>query len=242
MLHVEGVSKRFAGRGQKRVALDDVSLEVARGELVGVFGPSGAGKTTLLRIAAGLLLPDSGFVSYAGERFYRMSVSERKRLRRREVACVWNGEERWEKLRVLDHVMFPLLVDRRERRTAERRAREALLACEADHCAALDVDDLSHGERQRVELARALVKEPRLLLADSPASRLSIVERERIMTLLATTAKQGRVGVLVAESSAEALVGADRIMMLRDGQLVLPGQERAGAQVLSLRPPRSATG
>lgn len=241
MLRVERVSKRFGSGKRERVALRDVSLDVARGEMVGLFGPSGAGKTTLLRIAAGLLAPDSGSVSYAGEPLGGLSAGERNRLRRREIAGVWTGQERWEKLRVLDHVMFPLLVDRRERRTAQRRAREALLACEADHCASLEVEALSDGERQRVELARALVSEPRLLLADSPASRLSLVERERMMALLASTARDGRVAVLVAESSAEALVGADRILMLRDGELVA-AEDRAGASVLPFVRPRSAIG
>ncbi len=241
MLRVERVSKRFGSGKRERVALREVSLDVARGEMVGLFGPSGAGKTTLLRIAAGLLEPDSGKVSYAGERLSALSAGERNRLRRREIAGVWTGQERWEKLRVLDHVMFPLLVDRRERRTAQRRAREALLACEADHCANLDVEALSDGERQRVELARALVSEPRLLLADSPASRLSLLERESMMALLASTARDGRVAVLVAESSAEALVGADRILMLRDGELVA-AEDRAGASVLPFVRPQSAAG
>jgi putative ABC transport system ATP-binding protein len=235
------VSKRFGSGKRERVALREVSLDVARGEMVGLFGPSGSGKTTLLRIAAGLLEPDSGTVGYAGESLGSLSAGERNRLRRREIAGVWTGQERWEKLRVLDHVMFPLLVDRRERRTAERRAREALLACEADHCANLEVEALSDGERQRVELARALVSEPRLLLADSPASRLSLLERESMMALLASTARDGRVAVLVAESSAEALVGADRILMLRDGQLVA-AEDRAGASVLPFVRPQSATG
>jgi putative ABC transport system ATP-binding protein len=241
VLRVERVSKRFGSGKRERVALREVSLEVARGEMVGLFGPSGAGKTTLLRIAAGLLEADSGKVSYAGEPLGALSAGERNRLRRREIAGVWTGQERWEKLRVLDHVMFPLLVDRRERRTAQRRAREALLACEADHCANLEVEALSDGERQRVELARALVSEPRLLLADSPASRLSLPERESMMALLASTARDGRVAVLVAESSAEALVGADRILMLRDGELVA-AEDRAGASVLPFVRPQSVAG
>ena len=227
MLRIENVSKRFGRGARERVALDNVSLEISRGELVGLFGPTGAGKTTLLRVAAGLLRPDSGAVVYKGGRLDRMSAGERARVRRQEVACIWASEEPWEKLRVLDHVMMPLLMDHRDRNSAERRAREALLACEAEPYAELDLHELSEGEWQRVELAAALAREPWLLLADRPASRLPLEERERVMKLLAATAHEGRAAVLIADSSAEAFVGADRILFMREGELVAPADDPA---------------
>ncbi len=205
-----------------RVALDDVSLEVSRGQIMGIFGPSGSGKTTLLRIAAGFRAPDTGTVSYNGEHLDRMSARERTRFRRREIACVWASEPWQERLSVVDHVAMPLLVDGCGHRGAERRVREALLACEAEQCAGMDLRELSDGERQRVAIARALVSEPCLLLADGPASNLSLVEQEGIMLLLATLARQARVAVLVTGSDAAALLRADPILYLRDGKLIDP--------------------
>jgi ABC-type lipoprotein export system ATPase subunit len=123
---------------------------------------------------------------------------------------------------VIEHVQMPLLVDGRNHRVAERRAREALLACEADQCAEMDVDKLSDGERQRVAIARALVTEPRLLLADGPASRLSPVEQEAIMLLLGSLAREAKVAVLITDSNAEALLRADPILYLAGGKLVNP--------------------
>lgn len=189
---------------------------------MGIFGPSGSGKTTLLRIAAGLQIPDSGSVVYDGERLDAMSARERLRFRRREIACVWAKESSQERLRVLEHVQMPLLVDHRHRRAAERRAREALLACEADQCAEMELHKLSDGERQRVAIARALVTEPRLLLADGPASSLSPVEQEAIMLLLASLAREAKVAVLITDSDAEALLRANPILYLADGKLVNP--------------------
>lgn len=220
MLRLERVTKRFDRPDGPRAALDDVSLSVDRGAIVGVFGPSGAGKTTLLRIAAGLAQPDGGTVSYGGERFDRMSAAERTRLRRREIACVWAARAWQERLSVVDHVALPLLIDRCGRRTAERRVREALLACEAEQCAGMELIELSDGERQRVAIARALVTEPRLLVADGPTSSLSPVEQEEIMVLLATLALEAHVAVLIAASDAQALVRADPILYLRDGKLI----------------------
>jgi putative ABC transport system ATP-binding protein len=186
---------------------------------MGIFGPSGSGKTTLLRIAAGLRTPDRGTVTYDGERLDRMSAAELMRFRRREIACMGLTVQH-EQLSVLDHVTIPLLVENRDHRIAERRAREALLACEAEQCIDMDLSELSDGERQRVEIARALITEPRLLLADGPASNLSLIEQERIMVLLSSLARDGRAAVLITDSDAEALLRAKPILYLRDGKLI----------------------
>jgi putative ABC transport system ATP-binding protein len=222
VLHLRQVSKHYRRSDGDRVALDKVSLEVDRGQIVGVFGPSGSGKTTLLEIAAGLCAPDSGTVTYNGERLAEMSTKERTRFRRREISFVSSADPWQAQLSVLDHVAIPLLVDHCRHRSAQRRVHEALLACEADQCAGMDLGELSDGERQRVEIARAIITEPRLLLADCPASHLSLVEQEGIMTLLSELAHQARVAVLVTDSDAEALLGAHPIHYLRDGQLVDP--------------------
>jgi ABC-type lipoprotein export system ATPase subunit len=222
LLSLHQVSKRFQTPSGERVALDGVSLELQRGQIVGIYGPSGSGKTTLLRIAAGLQAPDSGTVTYDGERLDEMPAAERQRYRRREISCVWTAQSWQERLSVLDHVAVALLVDRRDHRGAERRAREALLACEVEHCADMQLGELSDGERQRVTIARALVTEPRLLLADRPACGLSLIEQEAIMTLLAALAREAKVAVLIADSDAEALLRAEPLLYLRDGKLINP--------------------
>jgi putative ABC transport system ATP-binding protein len=220
ILRLEDVRKSYERPGGTRVALDGVSIELDPGQITGVFGPSGSGKTTLLRIAAGLQEPDGGTVTYRGERLDQMSPSERMRYRRREVACIWTSEAWHEHLSVLDHVALPLLVDRCDRRSAERRARQALAACEAEGAARLELHELSDGERQRVAIARALVSEPRLLLADAPASSLSTTEQEQVMALFASLAHEARVAVLITNTDAEVLVRADPLLYLCDGTLV----------------------
>jgi len=222
MLRLEQISKRYDRPDGSRVALDGVSFELDRGQIMGIFGPSGSGKTTLLRIAAGLRAPDSGTVTYNGERLDGMSAAERARFRRREIACVWAAQSWQEGLGVLDHVALPLLVDGCGHRDAERRVREALLACEAEQCVGMELDELSDGERQRVAIARAIVTEPRLLLADGPTSNLSLPEQEGIMVLLSSLARDAREAVLVTASDAQALLGADPVLYLRDGKLIDP--------------------
>jgi len=230
-IRFDEVSKRFERpNGEVAVALDGVSFEIERGELVGVFGPSGAGKTTLLCIAAGMLAADSGSVSYEGVPFDRMSVSERKRLRRQEIACVWASQEWQERLTVLDHVALPLLLDGRDRQLALDRARKALLACEAERCESMELRDLSAGEYQRVAFARALVTEPKLVLADAPTANLSVIERETLMDLLSLLAREARAAVLATASDVEPLAGADRLLYLRPGGKLITSEsdERRG--------------
>lgn len=220
MLRLEQISKRYCKRGRSTVALDDVSLELGRGEIVGIFGGSGSGKTTLLRIAAGLEQPDSGVVTYKGERMDEMSVAQLRRYRRREVGCVWSGQPWVSGLSVLEHVALPLLIDGCEHRVAYRLARKSLLACEVDDCVLADPEEISDGERQRVAIAQALVIEPRLLLADGVVSNLSLAEQERIMTLLASLANEAKVAVLVTDTGAGTMLRAEPILYLRDGKLI----------------------
>jgi ABC-type lipoprotein export system ATPase subunit len=228
VLRLEQVSKHYQRPNGVKVALDEVSLSIPQGTIVGVFGPTAAGKTTLLRIAAGLLAPSGGVVIYDGERLDRMASSKRAMLRRREIACVWS-DRRWDDhLGVLDHVMLPLLADGFAHGTAASRAHEALLACEVEQCVGMELDELSDGERQRVEIAHALVIRPRLLLADGPTADLSIVEQERIMVLLATLAHRAGAAVLVTALDQQALLRADPVLYLRDGQLVVPERETSG--------------
>jgi putative ABC transport system ATP-binding protein len=221
LLSLEGVSKRFERTSGTKVAVDDLSLELERGKIVGLHGPSGAGKTTLLQIAAGLLTPDDGEVFYDGRRLDQLPRGEWKRLHRQEIACIWSPTQSAQAgLEVLEHVEMPLLLDRHDHRGAARRAREALAACEADGCAGMMLNELSDGERQRVAIARAIVIEPRLLLADGPARGLSFIEQERIMVLLQALAHEARVAVLVTDSEANALIRAHPILYMNGGKLV----------------------
>jgi ABC-type lipoprotein export system ATPase subunit len=237
ILRVERISKRYPRpTGEPKLALDEVSIELDRGQILGIFGPSGSGKTTLLRIAAGLQTPDCGSVIYNGERLDQMSSSERTRFRRREISCIWAAQAWQERLSVLEHVAMPLLVDHRDHRSAESRAREALLVCEAEQCLGMELHELSDGERQRVAIARALVTEPRLLLADGPASSLSLIEQERIMVLLSSLAGEAKVAVLITDSDAEALLRADPILYLCDGKLVNPEPTSERGRVYTFPP------
>jgi ABC-type lipoprotein export system ATPase subunit len=241
ILRFEQVCKSYRRRTGRKVALDDVCLELNRGQIVGIFGPSGAGKTTLLHIAAGLEAADSGVVSYKDEDVDRMSVAQRRRYRRREIGCVWAGEPWTPGLSVREHVELPLLIDGCESRTAGRLARKFLLACEAEECLDMSPEELSDGERQRVAIARALVIEPPLLLVDGAVSGLSVVEQEEIMALLASLAHDARVAVLVADTGAGQILRAHPILYMRDGKIISPEPRNELGKLYTLPMPMTRT-
>lgn len=220
MLRFEQVSKCYRRRDGTRVALDNVSLQLDRGQVMGLFGPSGAGKTTLLRIAAGRETPDSGRVLYKGEDLLQMSAARMRRFRRREIGCIWAGESWTPGLSALEHVALPLLIDGDGHKTAERAAKRVMDSCEVGSCAQVDPAELSDGELRRVAIARALVSEPRVLLADGAVSNLSIIEQEQVMLLLASQASEAKVAVLVTDTGAASMIKADPILFLREGRLI----------------------
>jgi putative ABC transport system ATP-binding protein len=239
MLKLSGVSKHYPRPGGDKVALENVSLLLGRGELAGIFGPSGSGKTTLLKIAAGFEQPSSGTVSYNGEALSAMSKKERERLRRRELGCVWSRQLWQNGMTVLENVRMPLIVDNCSIRSATRRAHEVLLACEAEQAERLHVNELSDGELQRAAIARSLVADPRLLLVDGPTSHLAADEQERIMLLLASLAREGGVAVLVTDNNEETLLHADSVFYLAGGKLITPKPRSGRGEVVSFPAARS---
>jgi putative ABC transport system ATP-binding protein len=231
VLSLERVSKSYWRGTRQIVALDAVSLELGRGDFFAVHGANRAGKTTLLRIAAGIDVPDSGRVCYRGRDLAEMSDRERAHYMRNEVGCAW---ARWPysgNLSVLDYTAIPLFADRWGRRRARQRAYQVLERVGAEQCLDAHLIELSDGERQRVELARALVRGPKILLADEPvsASDLNIVQGDQMLALLQSVAREARIAVMITSSSASGAMRARRIMGLDRGRLITtrpvePGQ------------------
>jgi predicted ABC-type transport system involved in lysophospholipase L1 biosynthesis ATPase subunit len=213
------VGKRRPGGVHESLVLDRVSLEIDSGETVGVLAARRAGKTTLLRIAAGLELPDEGEVCWEYHDLVRMSTDERAHLRRRRGIALASGD--WHPLAsvpVLEHVAMPLYSDGLRMDDAEACARRALEWVQAPRLGYQATDRLGLSDRLRVELARSLVGEPRLLLVDEPAVLPRPTEAQELYTLLYGLSKQLGLALLVASEEVSAVRGANRVMNL-DGRL-----------------------
>jgi len=215
LLALERVSKTYQRGRRELLALHDVSLELAAGEIVGVWGRRFSGRTTLLRIAAGLEAPDSGRVLLDG-----VDVAEHPEsaLRRRIAYCHTSFAPAHAEL-VVEHVAVPLLAVGTRIDRACTRAQAMLDRVGAGACAELLPHELAQGELVRVVLARALLQQPQLLLIDEPTSGVDLLERDDLLTTLRVIAKDEQVAVLMTASETPGLAGADRALALSEGEL-----------------------
>ncbi|MEU9647385.1 ABC transporter ATP-binding protein [Streptomyces sp. NPDC048110] len=220
MVRVEDVRKSY-GRGSAAVhALRGVSFDVPRGELVALKGRSGSGKTTLLNIVGGLDTPDAGRVEVDGRDLAELDEDGLLALRRDRVGFVFQSFGLVPILTAAENVGVPMRLRRAAPRERDERV-ELLLALVglSDH-AAQRPGELSGGQQQRVAIARALANDPALLIADEPTGQLDAETGHSVMELLRAVVRSERVTALVATHDATLLDLADRVLELRDGEIV----------------------
>jgi putative ABC transport system ATP-binding protein len=218
-LELRNVSKAY-GTGPAEVrALENIGLSVDRGALVAVMGPSGSGKSTLLTIAGSLEEPTSGEVTIGGAALSAMSRNGKARLRRRTIGYVFQDFNLLPGLTAAENVSLPLELDGMRARKAYATGMAALeklgLADRATHYP----DELSGGERQRVSIARAVVGDRHLLLADEPSGALDSVNGEAVMRMILMACHRGMAAVVVTHD-AQLASWADRVVFLRDGHVI----------------------
>jgi predicted ABC-type transport system involved in lysophospholipase L1 biosynthesis ATPase subunit len=220
LLELTDVSRCLRDGARELIVLDGVGFDVHAGELVGVYGERRSGKSTLLRVAAGLEAPDEGTVSFDGVDIVRLSIGGRARLRRRGGLALAIGDSG--PLRssqpVIEYVALPLTGDGLTLGESEGLARPVLERVGMSALSHLRVDQISFSDRLRVELARALAREPRLLLVDEPAVLPGPSERRELLSLLRVLSEAG-IAVVIASEDMNMLAGAGRFLTLSDGRL-----------------------
>jgi putative ABC transport system ATP-binding protein len=212
--------QRFFGAGESLVrAVDGIDLTVGHGEFVSVMGPSGCGKSTLLYLLGGLLRPSGGEISLGGQRVERLSRSAWARLRRRRIGFVFQTYNLVDNLTVLENLQLPGMLTGRSGRAARQRALELLDELGVADKARVTPAVLSGGQRQRVAVARALMNEPELLLADEPTGNLDTTATTEVIGLLTRTHRAGR-GIVLVTHDPRVATAAQRLITMRDGQVV----------------------
>ena len=205
--------------GDGTVALDDVSLDVAPGELVALLGPSGCGKSTLLNLIGCIDLPDDGEVRIDGVATSSLNDDELTALRRNRIGTVFQFFNLLPTLDLRDNVALPLVLQGLARDDVSRRVEAALAAVGVTDRAAALPSAVSGGQLQRAAIARAIVHQPAILLADEPTGNLDSHNGELVLGMLRDLAVNGQ-AILMATHSAEAAARADRRIQMRDGKIV----------------------
>jgi ABC-type lipoprotein export system ATPase subunit len=219
VLRAVGLRKHY-GKDESLVrAVDEVDLEIARGEALAVMGPSGCGKSTLLHLLGGLDRPSGGELWLAGRRIDGLGERGLADLRRHKIGFVFQAFHLMDELTARENVELPALLAGRSPRQARQRALELLdqvgLADRGNHLPAA----LSGGQRQRVAIARALVNEPLILLADEPTGNLDSAATLEVLRLFDRLHTAGLTFVIVTHDQRVAAT-ADRLVSMRDGALV----------------------
>lgn len=189
-------------------------LEIGQGETVAVVGPSGSGKTTLLNLLAGVMLPDTGQVSIAGQAIHRLDDGARRDFRISRLGMVFQNFELLDYLSVLDNILLPLRIGRGMQVNAVAKERASELACQVGIGDKLrrHPDQLSQGERQRVAVSRALLLQPRLLLADEPTGNLDPSNKMLVLDLLLDYADRSGASLVTVTHDRELLPRFARVV------------------------------
>jgi putative ABC transport system ATP-binding protein len=220
ILEFDDVVKSY-GTGTTEVrALRGVTLSVAPGEFVAVMGPSGCGKSTLLHLAGALETPSAGTITVGGRNLAGLDPSGRSELRRRDVGFVFQRLNLIPALTAIENVTLPLELAGEAARTARPKAIEALEAMGLSEQLDRYPDDFSGGQQQRIAIARAVVGERKLLLADEPTGSLDTASGDEVIELIAALPKLRGTAVVLVTHEPRFASWADRVIFLRDGRIV----------------------
>jgi len=219
MITLNRVSKVFEGK-RKATALENINLEIEKGQVVSIVGPSGSGKSTLLNLIGGLDRPSSGEISIEGENLNQLPDDDLTRVRRDKIGFVFQFFNLLPTLNCLENVSLPLHLRKWPRKKIQERARELLNLVQLGHRIDHLPDELSGGERQRVAIARALSVYPPILLADEPTGNLDTHTGQEILKLIKDLHTRLGSTILIVTHDPEVADRCARTVALRDGQIV----------------------
>lgn len=229
---VENLTKTY-GYDQTRLdALKSVSLSIGKAEMVAIMGPSGSGKSTLLHLMGGLDRPTEGSVSIAGSRIDTLNDKALSQLRRREIGFVFQFYNLVPVLTARENVAVPLILDGVKRREALQRADTLLAQVGLDGREHHRPGELSGGQQQRVSIARALIIQPSLILADEPTGALDSETGQDIIRLLRQLVEQQGHTVVMVTHDPRVAAHASRIVNIKDGRIVDDNRLRASVPTI----------
>ena len=229
-VQLDHISRYYTMGASSVRAVDDLSLVIAQNEFLALLGSSGSGKSTLLNLIGGLDRPTSGSIVSNGQNIAALSSLDLARYRRNTVGMIFQSFNLLTRMTLEENVELPLRLAEVDRAKRPGRVREALERVRLTHRLGHRPVELSGGEQQGVAIARALVNDPKILLADEPTGNLDSATGEAILTLLQEQTKHGMTIVMVTHERALAEKFADRLAIMGDGKLLSTSVAKGLAQ------------
>lgn len=225
LLSAVGVSKSYNSKAKAVQVLSGASLEVHSGEILGIVGASGSGKSTLLHIMGGLDRPEEGDVFFKGQNIFEQKKNFLEQYRNRHIGFVFQTFNLLPDFTALENAMFPGLIGNRDKKEIQDRAEELLGLLGLKDRLHHKPGELSGGETQRVALARSLVNQPEVLLADEPTGNLDSHASENFLALIRKFNQETKQTFVIVTHSAKIAKSLDRVLQITEGQVQPIGKE-----------------
>jgi putative ABC transport system ATP-binding protein len=220
IIEVKDVCKVFGSKENSNTVLDNVSLNIEKGEFVSLMGESGSGKSTLLYLIGGLDKPTSGNIFIDGKDINAIKEKELAVLRRKDIGFVFQFYNLVQNLTVEENIMLPVIMDGRKEKDYKERLEEILDIVGLKEKRKSLPNQLSGGQQQRVSIARAIILSPEVILADEPIGNLDSKSGEDVMNLFKTINKEEGITILQVTHSEESAKYGNRIIRLKDGKII----------------------
>lgn len=219
VLNANHISKSYKTAGETMRILQNVNLQIMKGEMVAIMGPSGSGKTTLLHVLTGVDTPDDGETVIGGETFSQLTEEEKAFFRRKHMGMIFQDFQLLESLTVKENILLPLILERKEADIQQERFSRIADVLSIEKLADKGITEISGGQKQRVAIGRALINEPDIIFGDEPTGSLDRKTTGDVMRCMKQMNQRSGISFLLVTHDAYTASFCDRVLFLQDGNL-----------------------
>lgn len=219
VLNANHISKSYKTAGETMRILQNVNLQVMKGEMVAIMGPSGSGKTTLFHVLTGVDTPDDGEIVIGGETFSQLTEEEKAFFRRKHMGMIFQDFQLLESLTVKENILLPLILERKEADIQQERFSRIADVLSIEKLADKGITEISGGQKQRVAIGRGLINEPDIIFGDEPTGSLDRKTTGDVMRCMKQMNQRSGISFLLVTHDAYTASFCDRVLFLQDGNL-----------------------